>query len=277
MKISVIITTYNRPDALHAVLIGLCHQTPTNHDWEIIIADDGSTTETAHLIKKFSSTHNIKIKHIWHKDKGFRAAQIRNLAAINSSGDYLIFLDGDCIPLPDFISQHSKLAEKKWTVAGNRILMSEHFTNQYISRKTPPAHSWGKTSWIYFRIKRSINNALGWLRLDIKNWRKKRPNNWKILRSCNVGIWRTDFDNINGFDSSFSGWGYEDSDLAVRLIRNGTHIKNGRFSVPVLHLWHKENDRSFSEENWKKFETTLFSNHIHAKYGITNIHTEEQP
>lgn len=277
MKISVIISTYNRPDALHAVLTGFCHQIPTENDWEIIVADDGSTNETAKTINDFSNIDKIHLQHVWHEDKGFRLAEIRNLAVTRSTGDYLVFLDGDCIPLPDFVYQHGWLAERGWAIAGNRILMSQGFTLDYLSGSVISSHLWNKFDWLKFRVKKSVNNSLGWLRIGSQAWRKQKAENWKTLRGCNIGIWRNDFEAIHGFDATFSGWGYEDSDLAVRLIRNGVGIKNGRFSVPVLHLWHKENDRSFSGENWKKFEATLSSTHTHAKSGIKNMSHGERP
>ena len=140
MKISVIISTYNRPDALHAVLTGFCHQIPAENDWEIIIADDGSTNETAKTINDFSNIDKIHLQHVWHEDKGFRLAEIRNLAATQSTGDYLVFLDGDCIPLPDFVYQHGWLAERGWAIAGNRILMSQGFTLDYLSGSVISTH-----------------------------------------------------------------------------------------------------------------------------------------
>ncbi len=73
---------------------------------------------------------------------------------------------------------------------------------------------------------------------------------------------------MNGFDEAFTGWGFEDSDFAIRLIRAGTRIKDGRFAVPVLHLWHKENDRSKQQENRAKLEATLNGSHIRAQLGV---------
>ena len=96
MKISVIMTTYNRPDALKAVLEAMeCQKGIDPADWELLIADDGSAEATRSLIEQFSSNSPLHIEHVWHEDKGFRAAEIRNRAAVRARGDYLVFLDGD--------------------------------------------------------------------------------------------------------------------------------------------------------------------------------------
>ena len=100
-SISVVVTTFNRPDALHLVLAALTQQTLLPN--EVIIADDGSTEETRQLIVQLKTTLNYPIKHVWQADEGFRAAKIRNQAVLQANYDYLIFLDGDCVPFPDFI------------------------------------------------------------------------------------------------------------------------------------------------------------------------------
>ena len=110
MKISLIITTYNRPGALKRVLDGLISQTILPE--EIIIADDGSDNNTKTMLQPFLDQTQINIKHVWHEDIGFRAARIRNMAIAESNGDYIILLDGDCIPEKHFIQDHKDLAQK---------------------------------------------------------------------------------------------------------------------------------------------------------------------
>ena len=101
MKVSVIITTYNAVEWLQKVLIGYSVQTEC--DFEIVIADDGSTSETKDLISQFSSKFKNPIIHVWHEDHGFQKTKILNKAILKSNSDYLIFTDGDCIPRKDFV------------------------------------------------------------------------------------------------------------------------------------------------------------------------------
>ena len=107
--ISVIVTTYNREEALDAVLRSLERQ--SDNAFEIIIADDGSGPATAKLIESWKTKIGRRLEHAWHEDRGFRAAEIRNRAVLNARGTYCIFLDGDCIVRPDFVAIHRKLAE----------------------------------------------------------------------------------------------------------------------------------------------------------------------
>jgi glycosyltransferase involved in cell wall biosynthesis len=246
ISISVIVTTYERPKALNAVLKSLSLQIklPT----EIIIADDGSSQKTRLLIKSWQSNFACPLIHVWQEDKGFRAARIRNLGALSAKGNYLIFLDGDCMVFPDFVSQHMYLAEANYMVMGSRILTSPTFTYEIESKNLWPCiFRFGE--WFKARIKKDINRIHPLLRLPDGPWRKLRKKKWLGIRTFNFAVWKKDFFAVNGFDERFEGWGHEDADLAIRLINSFIHRKDGQFALPVLHLWHAENDRSNEETN----------------------------
>jgi len=119
--ISVIVTTYNREDALDAVLRSLARQDDSG--FEVIIADDGSGEATAKLVDVWKAKFSRRLDHVWHADRGFRAAEIRNRAILAARGAYCIFIDGDCIVRSDFIATHRRLAVPGWFVTGNRILL----------------------------------------------------------------------------------------------------------------------------------------------------------
>ena len=108
--ISLIVTTYNRADALEAVLAALARQ--TDRQFEAVIADDGSGPATAAVIERWRSRIGLPLSHVWQANRGFRAAEIRNRAILASRGEYCIFLDGDCLVRPDFIARHRRLAER---------------------------------------------------------------------------------------------------------------------------------------------------------------------
>ncbi|MCK5877907.1 MAG: glycosyltransferase family 2 protein [Candidatus Marithrix sp.] len=248
LKISVIITTYNRPDALELVLSALAEQQFTN--FEVIVADDGSTATTAKFIQQLSIPYPLQ--HVWQKDQGFRAAKVRNLAVTVAKGNYLVFLDGDCIPRIDFIAKHNQLAELGYFVVGNRVLFTKKFTQQVIQSKIP-VWNWPINQWLLPYFKSNINRLSPLFRLPFI--RKYCRQTWKGVKTCNLAVWKQNFEQINGFDESFQGWGYEDANLAVRLLRSGVHRKNGRFAIPVLHLWHNEEQRN--PDNWQRFEQML--------------------
>jgi glycosyltransferase involved in cell wall biosynthesis len=131
MKISVIVATYNRIDALDFVLQSL--ETQTDSNFEVLIADDGSKSATKDFISAFKLKSKLQIKHVWHEDLGFRLALIRNLASAQASGEYFIFLDGDCIVQPDFVAQHLNLAKKGCFTTGSRALLNEVLTKDILS------------------------------------------------------------------------------------------------------------------------------------------------
>lgn len=270
MKLSIIVSSYNRTDALNAVLASLAGQKGmAEGEWEVIVADDGSGPATREVISRWQSRFPCALVHVWHEDTGFRLAAIRNRSAAQARGDYLVFLDGDCLPFPDFALQTLQLAEAGWFVAGNRVLLSEGFTARLLRSQDQAAPvRWSALRWCWAKLAGEANRAIPWLRLPLAAARKRRATRWQVLKGCNIGVWKSDFVAINGFDETFSGWGHEDSDFAVRLIRAGVLLKDGRFAVPVLHLWHKENDRSKQAANWAKLEATLQGHHTRAVLGL---------
>jgi glycosyltransferase involved in cell wall biosynthesis len=265
LKISVIVTTYQRPSALHCVLDSLSKQSV--QPYEVIIADDGSQSDTKDVVLSWQKKTFFSIIHSWQEDLGFRAAKARNLAAIMSTGDYLVFLDGDCVVFPDFIERHNKLAARKKMVIGSRILCSADFSELIESKKIYPT-SWSYIKWLQAKFLKQVNRTYPLFKLPNTILRNLRGKRWKGVRTFNLGVWREDFFAVNGFDEQFQGWGHEDADLAIRLIRHGVLRKDGQFSLPVLHLWHKENDRSKLIKNVNLLQNTINSAQIKAKIGI---------
>lgn len=264
--IAVIVTTYNRPDALAAVLEGYLAQTDRN--FEVLVADDGSTLETAQVVKQFQARATFSLNHVWQEDDGFRAAAIRNRALAATTADYIIFTDGDCIPLVDFVAQHRSLSEPGCFLSGNRLLLSQVFTQQVLREKIP-IHTWQFGDWFKTRMQGGINRLTPLLRLPDMDWvRKRASQRWQGAKTCNLSALREDLLRVNGLDESYTGWGQEDSDLVVRLIRAGILNKSARFAAPVLHLWHKENDRSHLEENQLRLQQVLNATHIRALKGV---------
>lgn len=265
-RVSVIVSTYNRPDALSVVLDGLNAQ--THGDFEVIIADDGSGKETRDMLQKIRERLCYPLTYIWQKDKGFRAAKARNKAVAVSRGEYLIFLDGDCIPFPNFIEEHLRLAEPKWFVRGNRVMLSESFT-RWVLHNQIEVTQFGYSQLVKHRIRGNIKRMLPLLHLPLGPLRKMVPKKWQGAKTCNLGVLKDNFMNLNGFDERYIGWGHEDADLVIRLIRSGIYRKEGNFTIPVLHLWHKLNERSQLERNEERLQSTLIKDHIKAEQGVS--------
>ena len=267
---SVIVTTYNREDALAAVLRALARQTDAH--FEVIVADDGSGPATAETIKRWSS-HFQRLRHVWDEHRGFRAAEMRNRAILESRGEVCIFLDGDCIPRPGFVAVHRRLTEPGWFVAGNRVLLSRALTKRVLRDGLEP-ELWPLSQWLALRLRGEINRVQPLVSLRLDWLRRFRGLPWASIRSANLAVRRSDLIRVDGFDAAFSGWGREDSDLVLRLLRSEVHRKDGRFGTAVLHLWHAENDRSRLPINDALLAGTTDSNRVTATIGLSALRSQ---
>ena len=255
-NLSVVILTYNRSDALFAVLYGLTHQNIKPQ--EVIITDDGSTVHHRLAIKQHLAEHNwpFKIKYIWHPDIGFTAARARNQGVINSSGDYIILLDGDCVPKEDFILQHLFLKRPGCFINGSRVLLNENLTKKVI--EWPETIGLSSSYWLMQKITGQANKWIPTvMRIPHQCRRGSAVFHWKGIRSCNFSLWREDFDKVNGFDETFVGWGHEDADFVWRLHQAGCRRINGFWATEVLHLWHKEASRDRESANARRLQERM--------------------
>jgi glycosyltransferase involved in cell wall biosynthesis len=265
VKTAVIVTTYNRPDALAATLDGYLAQ--DTDDFELIVADDGSTGETRELVARYASRAPFPLRTVWQEDRGFRAGAARNRALAATQADYVIFSDGDCVPPRFFVSRQRELAEPGYFVAGNRILLSEARTAEVLANHHP-IHTWSTPQWLGAWLRRDVNRALPLLKLPDGAWRKRFPARWEGVKTCNLSAWRADLVRANGFDERYAGWGLEDSDLVIRLIHAGVRHKSARFAAPVFHLWHREHDRAQLAENRRRLDEIRSSDRVAALAGL---------
>ena len=276
--ISVIVSTYNRADALDAVLRALSRQ--SDRRFEIVVADDGSGAATQQVVRERMARATVPVKHVWHEDCGFRLAEIRNLGIRASAGLYIVFLDGDCIPRRDFVAAHRRLAETGWFVTGNRILMSQELTARLLEKGSDPGNDpgnelhlepelWGLAKHLSLRRRGDLNRLAPLLSLPLGGLRKRRARQWRGANGSNMAFWRADLDAVDGFDAAFKGWGREDSDIFIRLIRAGVRRKDGRFATGVLHLWHREADRSGLDANERQLADVMQGDTIKARRGLS--------
>ena len=149
MKLSVIITTYNSEEWLQKVLIGYSVQTEL--DFEIVIADDGSTDKTKLVIDTFRDKFKFPIIHVWQEDNGFQKCKILNKAILKTNSDYLLFTDGDCIPRKDFVAQHLKNQEEGYFLSGGYFKLPME-TSQKISLENIQNQDCFSISWLIKNI-----------------------------------------------------------------------------------------------------------------------------
>ncbi|MBI9091600.1 MAG: glycosyltransferase family 2 protein [Desulfobacterium sp.] len=260
MNVSVIVTTYNRPHDLKRVLDGLLNQTRLPH--EIIVADDGSCEETATLISQVAaSSTQCPVFHVWHEDKGFRAAEIRNRAILKSSGDYIISLDGDCIPGKHFVEDHLLLAKPGTFFQGKRVLVEQERARSFTFH-----HTQRTMGLVVDALKGNISNAHHLVRMPF--FPALTTTRMSGIRSCNMGFYREDLFSVNGFNQDFTGWGREDSELAARLYNYGLKRREHPFMAICFHLWHPENDRTNFTTNDAILNETVLSGEYCCANGL---------
>jgi len=239
MKTAVIVTSYRWPKALDLVLQSLALQ--RNQANQIIVADDGSSDSVRKVMRRWGGL--LPLRLVWEPDVAFRAARVRNLAISCAKCDHLIFTDGDCLLPPDFVREHQRLIQQNHIVAGGRYLLSSVVTRDLIEAGVISAID-------TFDVLKFRKLPLGILR-DLKG------RAWQRVRTCNMGVMRSDILSVGGFDESFEGWGREDSDMVVRMLNNGMMIRSARFAACVAHLHHDEVSRDGLAENDERFSKIL--------------------
>lgn len=258
MKTTLLITTYNWPEALDVTLKSVENQTVKPS--EIIIADDGSSEETQKLIETWQIKSKTPIIHSWQEDTGFRAAASRNKAIAKSSGKYIIMIDGDLILHPNFIENHLKHCQSNQFTIGPRVLLNEEYSKKLLLEKKIDFSI--QSNEILSNRKNTINSSL--LSTIFSHITKSD----KQVRSCNMACFKSDLIKTNGFNEDFIGWGREDTELVVRLLNEKIKRKNIKFNANTLHIFHKENSKKMLSENDAILEKTRKEKLTRCKNGL---------
>jgi GT2 family glycosyltransferase len=265
MRTGFVVLTYNRPQALLAVLRALAPQCGPGD--AVVIADDGSRPENVDAMRAGLPSFACDVRHVWHEDVGFTAARARNLGALHAGCEYIVFLDGDCIPTAHFAAQHRALAQPGCFLNGSRVLLDERLTRS-VEAGAVDVLALEKTDWLRLRLQGSVNKLTHLVQWPGAPGRRQARFSWKGIRSANFGVWMRDLQAVNGFDESFRGWGHEDADLVLRLHHAGLVRKNGFLATEVFHLWHRENSRERESHNRRRVEERMATRITRAEAGL---------
>jgi glycosyltransferase involved in cell wall biosynthesis len=234
-SVGVVFTTYNRPHDLARVLAGYARQ--THAQFEIVIADDGSGDETRACIEAARRDWKLDIRHVWHEDIGFRKCRILNRAILETSADYLIFTDGDCIPHPQFVAGHLALARPGYFISGGCVRLGARATHAATPRHVLDGQVFD-TRWLQTQGETAAN--LRKMLLSAPPWNNvfntittTRPT-WN---GHNSSTWREEVLAVNGFDERL-GYGGLDREFGERLERCGMKGIQARYTLICLHLDH---------------------------------------
>ncbi|MEZ9925706.1 glycosyltransferase family 2 protein [Vibrio breoganii] len=256
MKTSLIITTYNWKEALQAVLDSVNKQTKLPD--EVIIADDGSRSDTAELISNYQESYSLSLVHSWQADEGFQLAKSRNKAIAKASGDYIVMIDGDIILHPRFIETHVNASKRGWFVQAGRAMLNEQQSKNVLDVKESP-------HFFTPNLKNRKNAICSNLLSNLFSYKR---NNDKATRGCNMAFWRDDLIEVNGFNEDFIGWGREDSEFTIRMLNAGKNRLYLKFAGIGFHLYHKESPRELLAQNEHILNKTIEQRLVRCSNGL---------
>lgn len=261
---SLIISTYNREDALELTLLGVLKQSEL--PGEVIIADDGSGEDTRKLIAKYQKEFPVPLIHCWHEDKGFRLATIRNKAIAMSRAEYIIMIDGDIIMHEHFIRSHKRNAKLNQFLQGSRVLLQSELTEEALKKK--------RVTFNFFNrgITNRFNTIHSIILSKLFSFHSSKPNR---IRGANLSFWKYQVINVNGFNEDFIGWGREDSEFAVRMNNIGIRRKHLKFAGFGYHLHHIESSREALQKNDRILERAIVEKLTSCQNGIAKYLTEQ--
>lgn len=260
LKASIIISTYNRPDALEVCLDSI--RKLRTLPYEVIVGDDGSAPDTREVVERFQKKFPVPLKYVWQEDEGFRLAKIRNKCVALAEGDYIIQIDGDIFLHPDFVADHLQQARKGAFLKGGRVQLNPYFTERICAqRRAIPIGIF--SSGIEAKRANTLHLPLlaSWF---APRYRKNRDN----VLGCNMSYFRSDFIAVNGFDEAFKGWGGEDLDISYRFRNLGLEKRYLKFCGLAYHLWHNEASMLNSEQNHQRAHRNHASGVIKAEIGV---------
>ncbi|MGH7448832.1 MAG: glycosyltransferase [Longimicrobiales bacterium] len=235
MRISVIISTYDKPHFLERVLWGYAVQ--SRRDFEVVVADDGSGPETAAVIRRVQAETGLDLVHVWHEDRGFRKTEILNRAIVAASGDHLLFTDGDCIPRRDLVDTHHTLTEPARYLAGGYLKLPEQ-VSAAIRVDDIVSGRFTKLEWLRSQGWRPGRRALrltGSRRLAAV-FDALTPTA-AHFHGNNASVARTALMEVNGFEGEM-GYGGLDRALGYRLENLGVRGRQIRHRAICVHLHH---------------------------------------
>ena len=275
--LSVVVATYEWPEALDVVLRALSEQ--TDPAFEVVVADDGSGPETATTVERWRTAFRDRLVHAWQQDEGYRRARILNLGARAASADDLVFLDGDCVPRRRFVESVRRALLPGWFLAGKRLNLSRGLSRRVIEEQLP-LWRWSAARWLLRPHEVRRPGLLLPLRDRRRPWRTRQPEFEPPFGGYGspLGVSRADFESVNGFDSRFVGWGQEDEEIALRLRRAGLRCGWPGPRSTLIHLWHETRvDRA--RPNTALLRETQGSDRIEAVDGLRQLalELEEHP
>jgi len=239
VKITIIVPTFNRPEALRLCLKSLARQSMMPS--EVLVADDGSSSETRDAVQEMQRSlyDFFPIIHVWQEDIGFRKPKILNESVRKATGDYLVFIDGDCMAHRHFIRAHVEHSDPAAILGGKRVEIGRMLTEQLLKEGVvlnsfSPRLIMDSLTGNSRKVEESIQIKNPLLRRIMHRDQITDDGIW----GCNFSLYKDLFMEINGCDEDFLDGSLEDNDLGIRVLNLGKQVRSVRGLAIVLHLWH---------------------------------------
>jgi glycosyltransferase involved in cell wall biosynthesis len=269
MRVALVITTYERPDALAAVLDSVTRLSLAPA--EIVIADDGSGPDTRDLIASFSARATVPVRAVSQPHEGFRLTRLRNLGIAATAVDYLVFIDGDMLLHPEFIADHVACARRGCFTQGVRVRADAGLTHELIADPATAARLWSPRPWspgLWSAGLGGLRRAY-LLRSPVLASISRRLGNGVIaIKGCNQAFWRDDLVRVNGFNEAIQGWGPEDKELCARLGNAGVQRQTLLFGGIACHLHHPPAARDALPANLALLDATRRERKVRCELGL---------
>jgi len=264
VKLSVIVSIYKRPGALALVLASLARQTRAPD--EVIVTEDGRAAENAAVVAEFQSRFQ-SLRHLTQDDIGNRKPLALNKAILASNGDYLVFVDGDCVLRADFVAAHAAFKEEAAFLTGRRVELSAKATARLTLARVERGYLDGHPWWLYWDALRGRSQSLGrFFRTPGPLRKLLRQDEILDIRGCNFSVHRAPIVAINGFSNNFSGAYGEDSDVEYRLKFHGLRMKSVKGAAIQFHLWHATQAKDLG--NQSRLQELLVKGAARAENGL---------
>jgi glycosyltransferase involved in cell wall biosynthesis len=275
----VVVTTYEWPEALDVVLRALSEQSgPT---FEVVVADDGSGPETAQVVERWQESPRFALQHVRQDNDGWRKARILDLGALATRGDYLVFLDGDCLVRRGFLDAVVRAGRPGAFLGGKRLHLGEELSQRVLAGQEP-VWRWSTSRWLLrapgelFTSHREVGSPTVLVPLRDRSWPWREQRDFVPPFDAYgffFGVSRSDFERVNGFDLRFTGWGGEDEDIAERLRKLGRACVWPGPKATLIHLWHPAK-KGTMRSNAPLVAETKDATEIEASAGLRELEAE---
>lgn len=268
---TLIISVYDKVKELDLILTALTVQSFRN--FEVIIAEDGQNMNIKELADSWISKNAFPVKHLTQKDSGFRKNKILNEAIRNSETGYLVFIDGDCIPHPEFMKAHFHNRKENTVLCGRRVNLTKNITNK-LNRENILNLDYSRLK-MHDIIFSSLNRKKSGYNFNIeegfiiknKTLRSLLTNKDEHILGCNFSVHKNVLERINGFDENYEGPGLgEDSDIEYRMRLIDIKFKSVRNLAVQYHLYHPKTIES--DKNMEYFRKVISGKEYFCKNGL---------